>query len=356
MSAGLRADGGPSDLDVDAAVSRWLGRLRLDKADATVASYRRRLSHFLDWCDEQGIETVGEVTPWDVDEFDIHRREKGVKPISLNNELTTLRLFLEYCERVGIVADGLSETVEPPTIPDGEETNDEFLAPDDARDLLATYRNGRDRYTREHAVLELAWWIGCRKGGLAALDLDDYDAGEGYVRFRHRPETETPLKNGADGERVVGLGEHAQNALDGYIEYNRHDTTDDHGRRPLFATAQGRAHINTLTKSVYFGTVPCRYRECPHGNERPTCEFYSRTNGYKCPSSVSPHPVRSGSIMWQLNCGMRPDRVAERVNATVEVIETYYDKVSELENFRERRADDLDKLGFDDSQESDDNA
>ncbi|WP_338739889.1 tyrosine-type recombinase/integrase [Haloplanus salilacus] len=352
----MRTDGGPSDLDVDDAVTRWLGRLRLDHADATVESYRRRLLHFLDWCDEHDIDTVGEVTAWDIDEFDIHRREEGVKSISLNNELTALRLFLRYCERVSLVGGGLSETVEPPTVPDGEETNDEFLAPNDARDLLATYRNGRDRYTREHAVLEVAWWIGCRKGGLAALDLDDYDANEGYVRFRHRPETGTPLKNGPDGERVVGLGADTRDALDGYIEHSRHDTTDEHGRRPLFATAQGRAHINTLTKSVYFGTVPCRYRECPHGNERPTCKFYSRTNGYKCPSSVSPHPVRSGSIMWQLNCGMRPDRVAERVNATVEVIETYYDKVSELEDYRERRADDLDKLGFDDSQESDDDA
>jgi len=71
---------------------------------------------------------------------------------------------------------------------------------------------------------------------------------------------------------------------------------------------------------------------------------------------VSPHPVRSGSIMWQLNRGLRADVVAERVNASVDVIDRYYDKVNQLDEFRERRAHHLDKLGFDDIDDDDENA
>lgn len=343
------------DLDVEAAVARWLGKIRTDRADQTVSAYRRRLSHFVDWCDEQGIGAVGELTAWELDEYDIHRREQDVKTISLNNELTTLRLFVEYCETIGLVADDLSDVIEPPAVPDSEESNDEFLAPEDAEQLLAAYRDGDAQYSREHAVFELSWFVGARKGGLAALDLDDYNREEGYVHFQHRPESETPLKNGYETERVVGLNDDVQEALDGYLEQNRPLATDDYGRRPLFATARGRAHINTLSKGVYFGTVPCRWRACPHGHQRATCQYFSRTRGWECPSSISPHVIRSGSIMWQLNCGLRPDRVAERVGASVATIKTYYDKISDLDEFRKRRADDLDKLGFDSDQESDSN-
>lgn len=334
------------DLPVPEAVRRWLGRIRLDRADQTVASYRRRLSHFVAWCEQQGIETVAELTPWLLDEFDTHRRSQNIKPISLQNELSTLRLFLEYCGRVGLADPALADAIETPSVPEGDETDDSFLAPERAAALLSAYRTGDERYSREHAALELAWWTGARKGGLLALDLGDFDPAEGYVRFRHRPETGTPLKNGAESERVVGLGAPTISAVAGYITHSRPQVLDEHGRSPLFATVHGRAHLNTLSKSMYFGTVPCRHRPCPHGRERPGCRFYSRSNGIECPSATSPHPVRSGSIMWQLNRGLRPDRVADRVDATMETIDMFYDKTTQLEAFRKRRAADLKKLGF----------
>ncbi|WP_435069198.1 tyrosine-type recombinase/integrase [Haloplanus sp. C73] len=352
MSKSQRPDGGAPDLSVRQAVDRWLGRLRLDRSDQTVSSYRRRLKHFVEWCEDEGFEHVDELTAWDLDEYDTHRRKTGIKAISLNNELTTLRLFLDYCERVGLTEADLSDSIDPPTVDSGEETDDEFFAPDDARRLLDAYRSGDDRYTREHAVFELVWWTGARKGGLCALDLDDVNLEEGYVHFHHRPDSGTPLKNGSDGERIVGISEDVVDALRGYIDENRPTVTDDYGREPLFASRQGRCHVSTLTQSVYFGTLPCRWGPCPHDRERETCEFYSRTNGFRCPSSTSPHPVRSGSIMWQLNRGLRADHVSDRVNATTDVIDRYYDKVTQLDEFRKRREGDISKLGFD-SQEDD---
>jgi hypothetical protein len=53
--------------------------------------------------------------------------------------------------------------------------------------------------------------------------------------------------------------------------------------------------------------------------------------------------------MWQLNRGLRADIVSDRVNATVDVIDRYYDKINQLEEFRKRRAQHLDKLGIDEN-------
>ncbi|MFB6161764.1 MAG: hypothetical protein ABEJ61_11425 [Haloferacaceae archaeon] len=91
-------------------------------------------------------------------------------------------------------------------------------------------------------------------------------------------------------------------------------------------------------------------------DERTTCEHHSRTSAHGCPSARSPHEVRSGSITCQLHRGLSKDVVAARVNATIAVIERHYDQARQLEEYRERRAEHLDKLGIDDENEEDETA
>lgn len=341
----------PPKLTPEDAVRRWLDRQRMELADSSVASYRRRLEHFLEWCDEQDVELLGELRPWDVGEFEDHRRA-AVEPVSLNNELTTLRQFLAWASRLGLADDDVVAAVDPPRVDVADQVRDSLLEPERGEALLRTFRDGDGRGSREHAFLELAWWTGARIGALRGLDVDDVDLEDAYVRFRHRPDQDTPLKNGADGERVVGIGEAVVDAVRGYLE-ERPAATDRHGRRPLFASAAGRVATSTLRSTCYFATHPCRSGPCPHGKNRPTCEHHSRTAPHGCPSARSPHEVRSGSITWQLNRGLRADVVSERVNATVEVIDRHYDQARQIEEFRQRREEHLDRLGLDDDQEDD---
>lgn len=335
---------GPPDLSPRELVDRWLDRASLDRADQTVADYSRRLRHWVRFCESEEVESVADLEPWDVEAYDVHRRSRDLETITLRNELMTLRQVLRYGATRGLIDESVVEAIDPPDVSKAERTDDRFLSPSEATELIKAFRAGDQRHSRQHAFLELAWWTGARMGALRGLDLDDVNFSEHWVRFRHRPGSGTPLKNGPDGERVVGINEDVAAALNGYIDGPRPSSTDDHGRRPLFATAQGRCGTNTIRVTAYYATIPCRIRECPHGHERPTCEFASLTNCHGCPSSLSPHPIRSGSIMWQLNRGLRSDIVSDRVNASVDVIEDYYDKVSQLEEFRERRAHFIDRL------------
>jgi len=336
------------DLSPQEAVDRWLDRASLDRAAQTIAGYRSQLKRFVDWADDEGIESISELDPWGIEQFETARRGDDIAAITLRNELGVLRQLLNYCSRLGIVDDELPESIELPTVSAEDQTDETILEQERAKQLLAVFRNGEEHYLRGHAFLELAWYTGARMGGIRGLDLGDVDLQKGFVHFRHRPESGTPLKNAHDGERVVGISENVIEALRAYIAQKRPKMSDGNGRRPLFTTRQGRIGLNALRTTSYYSTIPCRFRRCPHGHDRETCEYVNQSQASKCPSSRSPHQVRSGSITWQLNRGMRADVVAERVNASVEIIEQHYDQASDLAAYERRREKHLKKLGFDD--------
>jgi len=112
-------DGGDRvpDLSPRETFERWLNKLRANKADATVSSYHYQLKHFVEFCEEEGITPIRNLTGWDIETFETERREQGVEALSLNKELGTLKLFLEYCARVELVDEDLPEKVDPPDVP-----------------------------------------------------------------------------------------------------------------------------------------------------------------------------------------------------------------------------------------------
>jgi len=347
------ADGGGRvpDLSPREAMGRWLSKLRVDRSESTVSTYHYRLKHFVEWAEENQIQSMNEVTGWDVETYETHRREQGLELVSLNNELGTLEDFFRYCARIEVAPEDLPEKVDVPSVSASDEVSKDRLAPDRAKRLLRYY-DGNAYGTRAHVVLALEWFTGARMGAIRALDLEDYDRERQSLSFRHRPEEDTPLKNGKDGERLVGLREDVCAILDTYIREYRHDEYDDFGRRPLVTSELGRGSKNGVRGWTYLATVPCHCRDCPHGNERDSCEYLDYTNISKCPSSVNPHAVRRGSITWQLNQGIPPKVVAERVNTSIEVLNRHYDQQSQREELENRRRRYLDRLTFDNGGEN----
>lgn len=328
----------PRALSPRDAVERYLRKRRTDSTERTLKSYAARLERFLEWCEANEIERMGELSPWHVDEYDLARRELDLAPTTIKGHLTTLRIFLEYAESIGAVEEGLSDAVDVPALEAREEKSDQRLDADDATAALSFFRDSPKYFgVPMHAFLEVAWHVGARIGAIRGLDLGDYDADEQWLHFVHRPDSGTPLKNKRETERFVGINEHVCDALDTYIARERSDVRDDEGREPLFAGRQGRSSFTTLRAWSYLGTEPCLWMDCPHGRRRPTCEWTQRSHASKCPSSRSPHAVRTGSITWQLNQGLSIETVATRVGATPATIRRYYDVANQAEEFEERR-------------------
>jgi len=338
---------GPPDLSPRDARDRYLDHRRTDASEQSLKSWHYRLKRFVEWAEEHEIASMGDLDGWTLDEYETHRRGAGVSSSTLNGEMQTLKNWLEYLARIEVVEEDLPEKVHVPEIPDGEESNDEMLDQADAYALISSFRNDPERHgTSKHALLELLWFTGARIGGIRALDKRDYHSDEQYVEFRHRPDTGTPLKNDSDGERAVGLPRSVCDVLDRYIDHHRMDAHES-GRQPLLTTSQGRPHQNTLRVWCYLATQPCLHEPCPHGQQRETCDFVHIHHASKCPSSLSPHRIRTGSITWQRDSGLPAEVVAERVNATLEVIESYYDKATARQRLENRRRHYVENLQFD---------
>lgn len=322
------------------ARDRFLSRRKQENTERTVRSYRNRLTRFVEWAEEHGIEEIGQVSGWELDEYRAAREAADVAPVTLRGQMMAVKQLMDYCESIGVVDDDLGEKVPIPKVSQSDETSDVQLEHEDALDLLSFYRTSRKFYGRpEHAFLEVAWHVGARMGGIRSLDLRDFDRDAQTLHFQHRPETGTGLKNKTEGERIVGVSSSVVDVLRSYIARERFDIRDEHGREPLFCARQGRPSDSTFRAWSYMGTQPCVRVLCPHGNQREACKFTRRNYSSQCPSSRSPHAVRTGSITWQLLQGLEIETVAKRVNASPQTIRRYYYKATELEDFEKRRAD-----------------
>ncbi|WP_142861257.1 tyrosine-type recombinase/integrase [Salinigranum halophilum] len=342
----------PRDLSPRDARDRYLRRRRTDSTEESISGWYYRLKLFAEWCDSVGIERVGELRGYDLDEY-YELRSSEIAPATLEGEMWALKMFCRFLEDIEAVDDGLAKKVRIPDLDPEDRSNDTALSTPAALALVDYYRNdGRATATRAHVFIELAWFVGARQSGIRALDVRDFHPENDYLEFRHRPESGTGLKNKRDGERSVAIPPESSSAIARYIRENRYDVRDDHGRQPLLASMKGRPGTNTVRCWSYLATEPCLHGECPHGKERETCEWAEYAHASKCPSSRSPHQIRTGSITWQLNQGVPPEVVAERVNASVKTIKQHYDTATveqrrqrQLE-YMERRRHHLDKLDF----------
>jgi len=165
----------------------------------------------------------------------------------------------------------------------------------------------------------------------------DFDESKQCLRLRHRPETETPLKNKQAAERSIAVGDRYCQVISDYLDHQSHEIRDKHGRRPLISSKQGRLSAGAIRNAVYALTRPCQYGQCPHDRDPDTCEAMSYQVARDCPSSRSPHGIRRGSITKRLRDGTPQDVVSDRSNVSREVLDKHYDQRSEDEKMEQRR-------------------
>ncbi|MFP8954544.1 tyrosine-type recombinase/integrase [Natrialbaceae archaeon A-arb3/5] len=322
-------------------VDRFLAHRKPSIRESSMQNARHRLSVFLEWCvEEEGIDNLNELSGRDLSAFVTWRRS-DVAPITLQKQLSSVRMALRWWADIEAVEDGLAEKLHAPELPDGAESREVFLEADRAKQALRYF--DRHHYaSRDHALIALIWRTGMRRGAVRALDVDDLDEDDQAIRVEHRPETDTPLKNGDDGSRWVYLGPRWFQILDDFVNNpDRKNVVDEHGRRPLFTTWQGtRPTGHSIYKWVIRALHPCTYAECPHDRTPSDCEARSGSSTpAKCPSARSPHAVRRGAITNHLNEKTAPETVSERMDVSLDVLYEHYDARTEREKMTVRRQD-----------------
>ncbi|QLH77994.1 site-specific integrase [Halosimplex rubrum] len=323
-------------LQPEKAVEMYLQERSNEVSEWTYYSHQSRLGHFLDWCEQKGVDNLNELTGRDMHEYKLWRRESGISKVTEKTQMDTLRVFIRYCERIEAVQENLSEAVQSPDLDKDENVRDEILEGERAIQILE-HLEKYEYASFRHTLLLLMFKCGMRLGGLHSLDLSDYDESNMSLHIEHRPETETPLKNKEDGSRLIALSSSQCRVLSDYIDENRHDVEDDFGRKPLLTRSSGRPHKNTIRNYVYQITRPCMIGDCPHGRDPDECDDNSWSGASSCPATVSPHSVRRGSITYHLLEDVPDGVVSDRMNVGQDTLDKHYDKRSLEEKMEQRR-------------------
>ncbi|NLV12122.1 tyrosine-type recombinase/integrase [Haloarcula argentinensis] len=321
------------------ALKFYIEDKRSELADATLRSHKSRLSQFLTWCNEQAIENLNNITGRDLHQYKIWRRSYngGIKPVTLKTQMDTLRVFIRFAESIDAVPDGTSQAVQSPNLSDKANVRDVMLNSDKAEQIIS-YLNAYRYASREHITLLLAWRTMMRRGAIHALSLRDYCSQDEYIKVSHRPEIDCPIKNQADGERMVSLSSATCNVIDDWIEDQRPEVVDDYGYEPLLSTNSGRVHTATIAKIVYNWSRPCIIGdECPISEDPEECDYASYGKACECPESISPHAIRRGSITHHLQEDVPERVVSDRANVGMDTLERHYDQRSPKEKMEQRR-------------------
>ena len=325
-------------LSPEQAVQDFLAEREGEVSKASHRNYKYALEEFVRFCEDYSIESVSEIHGYHLKKFKLRRRGQGIKTITLKNNLSTLRVFLRWCEQAELVDRGFAELVQLPDLSRDDRVSETTLSLDRIEDILDYYYK-YEYARRRHAVFQLMWHTCFRMGTVVALDLEDYLPNRNQIKVRHRPDTDTPLKNGIEAERIVNINDRVSEVLDDYISVPRNKITDDHGREPLFTTKYGRLSRTTLRKNFYGITRPCKVTEnCPHDRRIEECEAAVRKkSASQCPSSMSPHSVRRAAITHHLNRDWPREKVSERANVSVDVLDEHYDSRTEGEQAMTRK-------------------
>lgn len=303
----------------------------------TLRSHRSRLSIFAQFCDDEGIDAISSIDGQSLLSYKLSLQQRELAQSTINGYLTTLAVWIGFCASIDCCDDGLQDTIHELTGP-VLATRSTHITSDEANTLLE-YLSTYEYATPAHVIIRLFWVSGIRMGTLRSIDLEDITLSEQSLTVVHRPESETPLKNQSNGERVISLDTETARIINDYIRNIRHDVTDEHGREPLLTSKHGRLSETAVRHHVYQWTRPCEYTgDCPHDRSQSDCEAKQvNVHASMCPSTVSPHDIRRGAITNMLRHDTPPRVVSERSDVSESVLDKHYDQRNEREKMEIRR-------------------
>jgi site-specific recombinase XerD len=211
----------------DAALAGFENDLRRRAvSEKTREAYAGDSRHFAAWAADRGAE------PAQVDVRMLRRyvaglAERGIAPATIARRLAALRGLFRTQMQAGARADNPAELLSSPRRP---QRLPHVLKTGEVTALLDSIPGATPLELRDRAMFELAYACGLRAEELVSLDLDALDFDAEAVRVE-----------GKGGKtRLVPLGEHARQALEGYLARARPLLQTADGDPSLFLSKSGR--------------------------------------------------------------------------------------------------------------------
>jgi integrase/recombinase XerD len=267
----LQADatGDALSRDPKAIIDRFLDAIWMERglSENTLGAYRADLLALSSRLQDRGVELT-RASRADILDYIAWRVEGGAKPRSTARQLSSFRRFYRYLLRDGFISQDPTAQIAMPKIgralPQSltEEEVDALLAAPNVADALGH---------RDRAMLEVLYATGVRVSELINLRVTQVNLNQGVLRIVGK----------GDRERLIPLGDEAQDWLREFVEGARAEILLDRQTDYLFPTRRG----DRMTRQAFWHII----------------KRYAKKAGVR--KKLSPHTVRHAFATHLLNNG-----------------------------------------------------
>jgi len=234
---------------LDVSLDLFLNYLVVERglAKNTLDAYGRDLARYVAFL-EQNRSELSTVTAADILRFLADLKQQGLSARSRARALVALRMFHKFLHGEGVCQGNPADRIEAPrslkSLPD-------TLSPLEVERLLEAPQGEESLDYRDRAMLETLYATGLRVSELIGLKLSDVQLDVGYlVAFGKRSK-----------QRIVPMGEAAQQAMRDYLTLARTFLEHDTGSRHIFLNRFGQG----LTRQGFWKIIKRRAQQAGIG-------------------------------------------------------------------------------------------
>ncbi|MBT8422096.1 MAG: site-specific tyrosine recombinase XerD [Gammaproteobacteria bacterium] len=253
----------------EAIIDKFLDAIWMERGLSanTLGAYRADLVALRRWLAERDVSLIY-ATRSDLLAFIAHRTEQGAKPRSTARQLSSFRRFYRFLLREGVIKDDPTVKIEMPRI---GRSLPQSLSEGEVESLLAAPDVNDPLGHRDRTMLEVLYATGLRVSELINLKQSEVNLNQGVARIVGK----------GGRERLIPLGEEAQNWLRDFIAGPRGEILLERQTDYLFPTRRG----DRMTRQAFWHII----------------KRYSKIAGIS--SKMSPHTLRHAFATHLLNNG-----------------------------------------------------
>ena len=197
-----------------------------DASPYTLRNYSHEIGQFLDFLEEQGLDSWEDVDRQVLRRYLLWLRKEGYVEASMARKLSELRSFCRYLIQDGYLTSNPVDVVSSPKVP---KRLPRYLKMEEVEALLNAPDVSTPLGQRDRAILELLYAAGVRLSELVSLNLGQINLEAGQLRVWGK----------GGKERMVLLGDPAVRALRIYISRGRAQLASDKSKNALFLNRFG---------------------------------------------------------------------------------------------------------------------
>jgi integrase/recombinase XerD len=217
------------EVSLGTVINRFLDYLGVEAglSENTLLGYGRDLLAFSQFCRLHYIQTMDQLTPKVIYDYQRSLSANGRAEATINRALVAIKMLLRFGAMVGRINDDFTSMVEGPKL---WQKLPVVANKHKVMDLLNAPTESDPYYLRDKALLELLYATGCRASEAAGIGTKDLNLKIGYIRCFGK----------GNKERVIPLGRTAIGAIEVYLEHLRPKLVKPFSGDVLFLSRTGR--------------------------------------------------------------------------------------------------------------------